>query len=367
MYAVILAGGGGTRLWPLSRPDRPKPFLPLLGERTLLRATYDRLVPGLLRRDDVVVVTDRRHTALVLEELPELDRSQVLGEPSGRNTAAAIAYAAAAIERPPDEVMLVLPADHLVQDEPAFRALLRDAAALAALGAPGANIPSLVTLGITPTGPETAYGYIVAAGSRPGGSGAFDVARFVEKPSRDAAAALLAGPASVAWNAGIFAWRRDSIQAALAVHAPDIGAAVDAGVRASAADPGALDATYATLRATSIDYAVMEPASRTGDVAMLRADVGWSDLGSWVALRDALVADALASGEPAGVVGFGARRDRGSESTLVMGGSRLVVTIGLRDTIVVDTPDALLVCAADRSQEVRAIAEDLARAREEDT
>ena len=110
----------------------------------------------------------------------------------------------------------------------------------------------------------------------------------------------------------------------------------------------------------------MEPASRAGDVAMLRADVGWSDLGSWAALRDALVAEALAAGEPAGVVGFGARRDRGSESTLVMGGGRLVVTIGLRDTIVVDTPDALLVCAADRSQEVRAIAEELARAREED-
>ena len=110
----------------------------------------------------------------------------------------------------------------------------------------------------------------------------------------------------------------------------------------------------------------MEPASRAGGVAMLRADVGWSDLGSWAALRDALVAGARAAGEPAGAVGFGARLDRGSESTLVMGGARLVVTIGLRDTIVVDTPDALLVCAADRSQEVRAVAEELARAREED-
>jgi mannose-1-phosphate guanylyltransferase/mannose-6-phosphate isomerase len=366
MYAVILAGGGGTRLWPLSRPDRPKPFLPLLGERTLLRATFDRLVPGLLGPGDVVVVTDRRYAALVLEELPELDRSQVLGEPVGRNTAAAIAYAAAAIERPPGDVMVVLPADHLVHDEDAFRALLRDAAALAAGGLSGTGAPPLVTLGIAPTGPETGYGYIVAAGPRPGASGALDVARFVEKPSVDAAAALLAGPASVAWNAGIFAWRRDAILAALAAHAPDIVGAVEAGVRAAAGDPTSLDAAYATLRATSIDYAVMEPASRAGDVAMLRADVGWSDIGSWAALRDALVADALAVGEPANVVGFGARRDRGSESTLVMGGSRLVVTIGLRDTIVVDTPDALLVCAADRSQEVRAIAEELARAREED-
>ena len=394
MYAVILAGGGGTRLWPLSRPDRPKPFLPLLGERTLLRATFERLVPELLAAADVVVVTDRRYAALVLEELPELDRAQVLGEPTGRNTAAAIAYAAAALERPPDDVMLVLPADHLVRDEGAFRALLRDAAGLAAEAAPGTGLPSLVTLGIAPTGPETGYGYIVTAGPRarapgadaPGGpapgagaqradvpagrsatSGAFEVARFVEKPSADAAAALLAGPATVAWNAGIFAWRRDSILAALATHAPDILAAVEAGVRATAGAPAALDAAYATLRATSIDYAVMEPASQVGNVAMVGADVGWSDLGSWAALRDALVAEAVAAGEPSGVVGFGVRRDRGSESTLVLGGGRLVVTIGLRDTIVVDTPDALLVCAADRSQEVRAIAEELARAREEDT
>ena len=394
MYAVILAGGGGTRLWPLSRPDRPKPFLPLLGERTLLRATFDRLVPELLAAADVVVVTDRRYAALVLEELPELDRAQVLGEPTGRNTAAAIAYAAVALERPPDDVMLVLPADHLVRDEGAFRALLRDAAGLAAEAAPGTGLPSLVTLGIAPTGPETGYGYIVTAGPRAGApgadapgarapgaaaqradlpagrsatSGAFEVARFVEKPSAEAAAALLAGPATVAWNAGIFAWRRDSILAALAAHAPDILAAVEAGVRAIAGAPAALDAAYATLRATSIDYAVMEPASQVGNVAMIGADVGWSDLGSWAALRDALVAEAVAAGEPAGVVGFGARRDRGSESTLVMSGGRLVVTIGLRDTIVVDTPDALLVCAADRSQEVRAIAEELARAREEDT
>ena len=375
MYAVILAGGGGTRLWPLSRPDRPKPFLPLLGGRTLLRATFDRLVPALLGPSDVVVVTDRRYALLVLEELPELDRSQVLGEPVGRNTAAAIAYAATAIERPPGDVMVVLPADHLVQDEDAFRALLRDAAAVAAGGLPGTGAPSLVTLGIAPTGPETGYGYIVAAGPRPGASGAsrvsrvsgaVDVARFVEKPSVDAAVALLAGPTSVAWNAGIFVWRRDAILAALAAHAPDIIGAVEAGVRATAGDPLSLDAAYATLRATSIDYAVMEPASRAGDVAMLRADVGWSDVGSWAALRDALVAEALAAGEPAGVVGSGARRDRGSEATLVMGGGRLVVTIGLRDTIVVDTPDALLVCAADRSQEVRAIAEELARTREED-
>ena len=184
------------------------------------------------------VVTDRRYAALVLDELPELDRSQVLGEPVGRNTAAAIAYAATAIERPPGDVMVVLPADHLVQDEDAFRAVLRDAAALAAGGRPGTGAPPLVTLGIAPTGPETGYGYIVAAGPRPGASGALDVARFVEKPSVERRSALLAGPAPVAWNAGIFVWRRDAIRAALAAHAPDIVGAVEAGV--AGPPPGAI-------------------------------------------------------------------------------------------------------------------------------
>jgi hypothetical protein len=179
----------------------------------------------------------------------------------------------------------------------------------------------------------------------------------------DAAAALLAGPDAVAWNAGIFLWRRAAILDALEATAPDILATIREGV---AGGPAALESAYATVRATSIDYAVLEPASLGGRVAMVRADVGWSDLGSWAALRDALVARAGAAGEPGGAVGSGPRRDIGSEGTLVLGSGRLIVTLGLRDTIVVDTPDALLVCAADRSQEVRAIAEELARSREVD-
>jgi len=358
MYAVILAGGGGTRLWPLSRPDRPKPFLPLLGERSLLRVTFDRVRPLLEGPGDVVVVVDRRHVELVREELPEVPPGNVLAEPAGRNTAAAIALAAVAVERADDEVMAVLPADHLIVDEEGFRALLARAAGVA-----GAADRPLVTLGIAPTGPETGYGYLVAGDAR-SEAGAHAVRRVVEKPPADAAAALLAGPDPVAWNAGIFLWRRDAILVALEASAPDILAAVRTGVAGGAA---ALEAAYATVRATSIDYAVMEPASVAGRVAMVRADVGWSDLGSWAALRDALVARAVEAGDPAGAVGSGPRRDVGSVGTLVLAGQRLVVTLGLRDTIVVDTPDALLVCAADRSQEVRAIAEELARAREDDS
>ena len=357
MYAVILAGGGGTRLWPLSRPDRPKPFLRLVGDRSLLRATFDRVLPLLDGPDDATVVVDRRHVELVRAELPEVPARNVLAEPMGRNTAAAVALAAVALERAAGEVMVVLPADHLVVDEDGFRALLARAGAVAM----AADCP-LVTMGIAPTGPETGYGYVVAAGSR-AEAGAHAVRRFVEKPPAAAAAALLAGPDAVAWNAGIFLWQRRAILDAFEAHAPDILGVVRDGL---AGGPETLDAAYATVRATSIDYAVLEPASLAGRVAMLRADVGWSDLGSWAALRDALVARAVGAGDPAGSVGSGPRRDVGSEGTLVLAGQRLVVTLGLRDTIVVDTPDALLVCAADRSQEVRAIAEELARAREED-
>ncbi|HSW42598.1 MAG TPA: sugar phosphate nucleotidyltransferase [Patescibacteria group bacterium] len=357
MYAVILAGGSGTRLWPLSRSDRPKPFLPLLGERSLLRATFERILPALAGPGDVAVVVDRRHVELVRADLPEVPPRNVLAEPVGRNTAAAVALAAVALARAGDEVMAVLPADHLVVDEAGFRAVLARAAGVA-----GAADRPLVVLGIPPTGPETGYGYVVAAGPRPE-AGAQAVRRFVEKPPADAAAALLAGPDAVAWNAGIFLWQRDAVVDAFAAFAPDILRVVRDGVAGGAA---ALGAAYATVRATSIDYAVLEPASVAGRVAMLPADVGWRDLGSWSAIRDALVARAVAAGVPAGTVGSGPRRDVGSEGTLVLAGRRLVVTLGLRDTIVVDTPDALLVCAADRSQDVRAVAEELARAAEED-
>ena len=367
MYAVILAGGGGTRLWPLSRPERPKPFLPLLGGETVLRRTVDRLAP-LMGPGDVYVVTDARYAGIVHELLPELPPGRIVREPEGRNTAAAVALAALAIDRPDDEVMVVLPADHAIADAVGFRAVL---AAVPALAGREPGDRALYTLGIRASGPETGYGYIVP-GARLDAAGdveALEVRRFVEKPDAEAARALLAGDPPAAWNAGIFAWRRSAIRDALARHAPDILATIAAGLEAEAAGSSrALAGAYDEVRRTSIDYAVMEPAATAGDVRVIPADVGWSDLGSWAAIRDALVAESgLRHGpgdEPAvppATVGWGPRRDIGSSGTLVLAGDRLVVTIGLRDTIVVDTPDAVLVCAADRSQDVRSVAEELAR------
>ncbi|MGD0247610.1 MAG: sugar phosphate nucleotidyltransferase [Candidatus Limnocylindrales bacterium] len=355
MYAVVLAGGGGTRLWPLSRPECPKPFLRLLGDETLIQRTVARLEP-LVSPQDVYVVTDRRHLPLVAEQLPAVPASNHLGEPMGRNTAAAVALAAEAIARPADEVMLVLPADAHVADEGGFRGALAAAGQVARGG-------SLVTLGVTPDRPETGYGYILARlpAREVAGHPTYGVERFVEKPTEELAVELMAtGLAS--WNAGIFAWTRGTIRARLARHAPDILGPLRA--ICETGTPADLDAAYPSLRATSIDYAVMEPASVEGAVTVVPMSVGWSDLGSWATLRDAWQ-DAAGKSETGVTVGLGNRRDLGSTDSLVLAQDRLVVTIGLHDVIVVDTPEALLVCSGERSQEVRKIAEEMAASRRE--
>ena len=360
MYAVVLAGGGGTRLWPLSTPECPKPFLRLIGDETLIQRTVARLAP-LVAPADVYVVTDRRYLDLARSQLPAIPPANFLGEPMGRNTAAAVALAAEAIARPANEVMLVLPADAHIADEAGLRAALAVAGEVASGG-------SLVTMGVTPDRPETGYGYVLAR--RPacgvGGRETFAVDRFVEKPTVERARELIAsGLAS--WNAGIFVWTRATVRDRLARHAPEIVGPIRA-ICSSGRDED-LDLAYPSLRATSIDYAVMEPASLEGAVAVVPMDVGWSDLGSWSALRDAWQAAAsrdeaaLAPKVASGAVGRGNRRDLGSSESLVLAGDRLVVTIGLRDIIVVDAPEALLVCSAEHSQEVRGIAEEMARSK----
>src|SRR5688572_602527 len=259
MYAVIMAGGGGTRLWPLSRMARPKPFLPLLGDRTLLQATVARLSPMIEPRD-VFVVTDARYAAIVHEQVPDLPLANLLPEPMGRNTAAAVAYAAAAVDRPDDEVMIVLPADQRITDEAGFRSAL-------AAAAERATSRDLVTLGISATRPETGYGYVLATGGAQavGGLDTYRVERFVEKPTPERAGELIAsGRAS--WNGGIFVWRRDVVRDGLARHASDIWEAV---VTAVAGGPGAIAAAYPSIRSTSIDYALLEPASAEGRVAVV--------------------------------------------------------------------------------------------------
>jgi mannose-1-phosphate guanylyltransferase len=278
MYAVILAGGGGTRLHPLSRPERPKPFLPLLDDRSLLQRTVERL-SGLT--DDITVVTDRRYERLVRDQVPA---AALVVEPLGRNTAAAIALAALTIERHDDEVMLVLPADQTVEDGGAFRAVLRQAEHLAT-GSFGIEDP-LVTLGTRIDRPATEYGYLIpdlARGETTDGLRAYPLLRFEEKP-KPARAEELTKQEGVAWNAGIFLWRRRTITAALGRYT---GLLQSLGPMAGS--PASLERAYEAIqRPVSIDYAVMEGAAQSGQVVMASMDVGWSDLGSWTSLLAAL-------------------------------------------------------------------------------
>jgi mannose-1-phosphate guanylyltransferase len=331
MYVVILAGGGGTRLWPLSRPDHPKPFLPLLGDESLLQRTVRRVAP-LVGDGDIFCVTDRRYGQLARDQVPNVE---LIVEPLGRNTAAAVALATAKIPRPDDEVMLILPADHWIEDEEMFRKVLEIATGRLATGALGIDEP-LVTLGAQPTHPSTDYGYLrpdTMAGGTVGGLRAYPLLAFEEKPVEARARELLNLP-GIAWNAGMFAWRRGTIRAALEKYTPlmtVIGTALNSDV--------ALAGAYERLQPLSIDVAVMESAARDHRVLMGTLDVGWSDVGSWTALLGAL-----------GMPGIGARvlqpgetADTTAEDLVVeRKGDRLLATIGADGTITAYETLALL-------------------------
>ena len=347
MYVVILAGGGGTRLRPLSRDERPKPFLPLLDERTLIQQTVDRLPHGL---SGVFAVVSPAYAPLVRGQVPDVE---VLVEPEGRNTAAAIALATLAIDRPADEIMAVLPADHAIRDASLFQATLRAVADRLAGGALGVDQP-LVTLGVRVERPSTEYGYLIPEppGALVDGLSAFRLRAFREKPDAAAAQGLYRQGGGIAWNAGMFLWRRAAIRRALADYT-DLVATLEPVLQ----DAGALAGAYAGLRTRSIDYEVMEPAARDGRVLMASMDVGWSDIGGWTAL----LAQLGAAGEGR-VLPPGESADIASGDLAIQNdGGRLVIRAG-PSTIHSDGPVALLTgAAADRDRIERLLARVAAR------
>ncbi len=348
---VILCGGSGTRLWPSSRKAYPKQFAPLLGEESLYQKTLRRFAGEAFAAPLVMTNEAFRFVCRDQAEELSLEPGRIILEPVGRNTAPAILCAALMLAEDPEALMLVAPSDHLIRDEEAFL----DAVSTAAAAAGGGQ---LVTFGITPTHPETGFGYLeLAAPPQPGA--ATPLRRFVEKPDRERAARMLAR-GNFLWNAGIFLFRAADILAAFRAHAPDMIAPCEAALGRAAADLGFIRLArepYAALRAESIDYAVMEKAAGISAVPL---SAGWSDLGSWAALHAARLPGGGGEATGAGAAGDGVLCD-GPVSALDCRNSLLrsespdvhLVGLGLENIVAVATRDAVLVADLARSQQVK--------------
>jgi mannose-1-phosphate guanylyltransferase len=355
LYAVIPAGGSGTRLWPLSRAGHPKFLHPLTGTgASLLQATVSRLAP-VSAPDRIFVVTGVAHAAAVSRQLAGVPEENILVEPSPRDSCAAIALAAAVIARhDPEAIMGSFAADHLIADGDRFVDVVRTAMSGAASGL-------LMTLGITPTRPETGYGYVQCGGPT-GDSGVLAVEEFKEKPSYDVAEAYVKS-GNYLWNAGMFVWRVDVFLAELARQQPQLAAGISRIVQAwdSPVREEVLGEVWPTLPRISVDYAVMEGAAAVGRVGTVPGDFGWNDVGDFHTLGEVLASDTNGNV----VVGQEALPKPGvllreTENLVVVPNSgRLVAALGIRDLIIVDTPDAVLVCPRDRAQEVKHLVDEL--------
>ncbi|AYO94468.1 mannose-1-phosphate guanylyltransferase/mannose-6-phosphate isomerase [Xanthomonas axonopodis] len=332
---IILSGGSGTRLWPLSRESYPKQFLPLVGDKSMLQSTWLRAAP--VAGHAPIVVANEEHRFMAAEQLQQLGvkPSAILLEPKGRNTAPAIAVAALEATRDgADPLLLVLPSDHVIGNEAAFQAAVKVAADAAAQG-------KLVTFGIKPTAPETGYGYIKAGA----GTGASEVERFVEKPDLATAQSYLAS-GEYYWNSGMFLFRASRYLEELRKFHPAIADACQ-----KAWENGKRDADFTRLDkdafaaspSDSIDYAVME---KTADAVVVPLDAGWNDVGSWSSLLDVSSQDAQGNAHHGDVIQLDC------QNTYAYG-SRLIAMVGLEDVVVVETPDAVLVGHRDRIQEVK--------------
>ena len=343
-HAVILAGGRGTRFWPRSRLHTPKQLLNIVGRETMLEQTVERLLP-LFSYAKLWVVTNAEQARGVLRIAPRLRAAQVLAEPVGRNTAAAIGLAAIHLgHEHGDAVMAVLPADHFIADAVRYREVVRAAIDLAARG------PNLVTLGIPPTRAETGYGYIERMDAPEAQGGAFRVKRFTEKPDEATAKQFLAS-GNFFWNAGMFFWRVSTYLDCLRKFLPATHAALDRLSRdiGTRRYSGALRRIYPKLENISVDYAIMEPATRVksgASVHVLPAEVGWSDIGSWAAVYE------LGAQQEGANVSAGPLYALDATGNYVYSPEKLVAAIGVNDLVIVETADALLICPRDRAQDV---------------
>jgi mannose-1-phosphate guanylyltransferase len=356
VFSLILAGGKGTRFWPLSRSRRPKQLLSILSPKTLVRETAERMFP-LSGPERTLVVTVNEQLMDLGRELRRVPRGNFIAEPEGKNTAPCIGLSALEVAaRDPEGVMLIVPADHWIADSRAFRRTLQKALRLASSG------DCLVTVGIRPDYPETGYGYILREKNSNNirVAGAAQVKRFHEKPDALTARRLIRQGAL--WNSGIFAWRASTLLRSLRSYQPAIANLLDnisaaAGgkslTRPSPRRASLIAREYNRMPSISIDYAVLEKAAADGRVVTVMGEFGWSDIGSWSAVHRMMRRDDNGNAANGKWLGLGAK------NCLIHAPDRLVVLLGIEDAVVVDTPDALLVGDLKRAQEVRELVEEL--------
>jgi mannose-1-phosphate guanylyltransferase len=355
-YAVIMAGGGGTRLWPVSRKDRPKQLLPLLGEQTLLQGTVARLT-DLFPAQRILVVTVGEQATEIQRQIPEIPEENYVIEPMPRGTASVVGLAATALKkRDPRAVMAVLPSDHFIRNRDLFHYVLRAAFEVA-------RKDYLVTLGITPLVPSTAYGYIQQgeAVEESLNYPVYHVRRFTEKPDEKKAQGFLQSR-DHSWNSGMFIWKADVILEEIRRQMPALSSALDkiSSSWGTEHQDETVRSVWPTVKPETIDYGVMERAERV--VVLPAGGLGWSDVGSWDTLFDVLFPDMHGN-----VFTAAQHLALETHNTLVYGTNpeRLIVTIGMDDTVIVDAGDVLLVCKSDQAQKVREVVEHLKKHKQE--
>ncbi len=353
MYGIILAGGSGTRFWPISREQSPKQLQKIVGSETMVQSTIRRLLP-LIPIEKLYLGTNHQQAIETHRQLAPFGFSgnHIIAEPCNRNTALAIGLMAKVlVDKDPDAVMSVFPADHVITDSESFIKVLQKAEALAQKG-------FLVTLGIPPTRPETGFGYLQQGSKIEGFEGACQVKQFVEKPDLNTAKQYLE-EGTYFWNCGVFIWKAATLLEELGKYANNIHSQLENITNCLQNSKG--NSTYlelnekgqglfSSLPSISIDYAVMEKSSK---VALIPADIGWNDVGAWNALDD------VSEKDSSGNIIKGNVQALDCQSSIIQGQNRLIAVLGLKDTVVVDSPDALLVCAKERSQDVKKLVEAL--------
>ncbi len=355
MHALIMAGGAGKRFWPLSRTKSPKQFLNLFGDKSLIQMTYNRLLP-FVEPKNILVITNKDQKTLVTKHLPDLPKSSIIGEPLSKNTAPCIGLGAllASLDNP-EAVQVILPADHLIQDIPEFRRILKLGAEIAS------DMECLMTIGIKPTRPETGYGYIQTDSNVPDDvlpeefrkKGAFKVKTFAEKPNLETAKRFLES-GDFLWNSGIFIWKAKTILQALDENVPELYDSLmniknEIGKKSFSKK---LLTLYRQIKSISIDYAVMEKSHK---VFLLKGEFGWSDVGSWEEFYKINEKDRNGNV----IIGSGELRD--SRNNLLISDKTFIAGIGLEDLVIINSDNVLLVCPRDRSQDIKEIVDFLSR------